>query len=259
MSVGDIIALVVAIVTAAGVMVALLTFLYSLVTKPSLHVSLGQEITMFYTFYKDLVVCSDFACLNQGAKPGALTQLSACLSSHNSNHKVKSFLWRTFEETLFEGGPGRQTKPWTRSTGIARTLIIPGRMSGNSGVTHGVRLYEVTSPAKDPLPPDTYYLTLSALEGSEHPKEYKSIYELVIPANALNDLNAYCCEDKHGMKDNRAVFQREQLSGKGQLARAKEYIWSGFLRRPQVIGKFEYQGLQNPRPVESPTNRTEPV
>jgi hypothetical protein len=221
MSASDASTLAVAILTGIGLIVALLTFRRSLASRARLELSVGQEIILHYTSDSKLILTASFAIINTGSLPGLATELSAVIYRPDSAAPLKSLLWRTFEEsTPFRDETDGHTRWWTHSAGPVRTLVVPGRAAGSSGITEKIRLYE-ESPSGDsagggppgPLPPQgaVYPVTFRLREGSNHAALYQYSCRLSIRDTHAQDMKEKCTEQPTWKK--RLIFRRNPVTG----------------------------------------------
>jgi hypothetical protein len=214
MSVSDASAIAVAVLTAAGVILALLTFRRSLDSPPKLKLSVGQEIILHYTSESRLILTADFAFINKGALPGLVTEVSADLYGPGPKKVlITSLRWRTFEDsTSYRDGTDGRTRWWTRSGGPVHTLIVPGRAGGSSGATSKIRLYQdrpVTGSEVLLAEAAVYPVTFSVREGSSREKvdEYKC--ELSVSDVHAKKFSAMCTEDaEDGTWEHRLILRR---------------------------------------------------
>jgi len=213
MSVSDASAIAVAVLTAAGVILALLTFRRSLDSPPELELSVGQEIILHYTSSSRLILTADFAFINKGALPGLVTEVSADLYEPGPKKiLITSLRWRTFEDsTSYRDGTDGRTRWWTRSGGPVHTLIVPGRAGGSSGATSKIRLYQdrLIAGSEVLLAEAVYPVTFSVREGSSREKvdEYKC--ELSVSDEHAKGFRAMCTEDAdNGTWEHRLILRR---------------------------------------------------
>jgi hypothetical protein len=210
MNVNDVLTLTVATI---ALLISLLTFVYTVATRASIHMLIGQNIRLKYTWDKRLYVVADFAFFNQGAQPGAIVEISGTLKNINASD-VFDFRWLTFEETKNIALPGEPTKLWTSSTDYVHTIIIPGRAGGTGGIMQQIRLL-----SKKPCTLDnsTYTLALSALVGPRLTKQCEVTVNLIISPYQASFLENNGVEDKDtGVAKKMLTLKRKTLS-KGNL------------------------------------------
>jgi hypothetical protein len=218
MSVSDASNLVIAVLTALGVIIALFTFRRSLAGQAKLDMSLGREILLHYTDDEKLILTADFSFINRGALPGFVTEISAIIYETDEDNPVKRLVWRLYEVSIVTGRDPRNgsTHRWTRSDEQVGPLIVPGRTSGSSGVARRIRLYEEDTQAGQPLSGDkTYKAKFIVWATASNKKTYQYKYRLFVGQDDPANLAAECTE-KDGKFRNRLVLRQRPRTPTGE-------------------------------------------
>jgi hypothetical protein len=196
-SVSDASNLALAVLTALGLIIALLTFRRSLAGRARLDMSLGSEILLHNTKVPELILTADFSFINKGALPGIITEISAIIYETGQDSPAKRLTWRRYEVSIATGRDPRNgsTVHWTRSGDQVAPLIVPGRTSGSSGISRKIRLYEEDAQTSQPLSGDrTYTARFTVWATAANKKTYQYKYRLLIGRDDPANLTTYCTE-----------------------------------------------------------------
>jgi hypothetical protein len=203
-----------------ALLISLLTFIYTVAKRASIHMLIGQNIRLKYTWDYKLYVVADFAFFNQGAQPGAIVEILGTIKKDNASENF-DFRWTTFEETKNIAPPGKPTKLWTSSTDNVHTIIIPGRTGGTGGIMQQIRLLSY-KPCKlgSGLDNKNYTLELRALVGPGLTKWCVVSVNLKISPYQANYLEHSCVEDKStGIAKDTLRLERKTPSKRNRLPR----------------------------------------
>jgi hypothetical protein len=202
MSVGDTIALIGALITVVGLILAQRTYSNAVSSRAIVDMKVGEELALHYSPDHRLYLRADFAFLNRGAQPAALVRIGAVLLTGDKDVPEVHLRWRTFEDTTNSVDRG-----WvTGSTGTVRALVIPGRAAGASSITERIRLvaYPRDPGARLPLLGPDARLTFTAhVDYAQIPSCTYPCRLHISPSHATA-LNTRCKERIND--DGRAVF-----------------------------------------------------
>jgi hypothetical protein len=216
MSAGDTIALVVAVLTGAGLIVAQFTYYHAVASRARVEMTVGQEIVLHYTHDFRLYVRADLAFLNKGAQPAALVQVSGRLYKQDGTIPEVHLQWRTFETTTNTPEHG-----WdSRSTETVYTLVIPGRQAGPASLTRRIRLIAPRhdQQADPPLLRGELRLELTALmDYGRSPTCARECSLKISPDHALA-LNTVCVEDEKARYEKRLFLLRQIPTDDGPVS-----------------------------------------
>src|SRR5215467_4491152 len=150
------------VLSAFAFVVSLLTFTYTVARGPRLFMLLDQYIYLFYNEDQGLRIIAYFSFFNSGAQPGALVELTGTLSTTDRRKKVE-LRWVNFQETKNIAQPGAPAVLFRGLTGLAQTIIVPGRAAGEGGIGRDILI-----ATNEPFPLDgggVYILDLKGLIG----------------------------------------------------------------------------------------------
>jgi len=220
-SAGDIATVVTAVITGVGVIIALLTYSYSVASTPRVRMKIGPDVAMHYDQHGVLIVRADFVFWNAGAQPGAISEISGRLAADEPDGAKLTFYWRTFEEIDVLRGENGKSVWWSHSTGPVYPIIVPGRAAGSSSVVKGIRLYEISGsgrsgnlPVSKPgsLPAGRYRVSLEAIVDGPKRTSCPYRFDLTISETNSGQLDSDCRENKDAVWHHRLIARRSPSS-----------------------------------------------
>jgi hypothetical protein len=209
-SAADIATIATAGVTAAGVLIALFTFSYSVASKSRIKMSIGPEIGLHYDHSGRLILKADFVFWNERAQPGAIMEISGNIDPLEPGPPELGLYWRTIEKTDVSRGNNGQTIWWSHSAGSIYPLVVPGRAAGTSSLVTGVRLYGKSS---GDLHVGQSRVSLKAIvDDPKHPDRPYS-FDLIIKPEHYSKFTRDCREDESATWRLRLIARRMSPDG----------------------------------------------
>jgi hypothetical protein len=233
-SAGDIATVVTAVITGVGVIIALLTYSYSVASTPQVRMKIGPDIVMHYDQYGVLIFRADFVFWNAGAQPGAISEISGRLAADEGDGAELALYWRTFEEIDVSRGENGRSIWWAHSTGPVYPVIVPGRAAGSSSVVKGIRLYQISgsegSGEPSVIKPGSlragrYQVSLEAIVDGPNRASCSYRFGLTISETHFGQLDSDCRENKDAVWHHRLMVRRLPSSGVQKTKKAADDLF----------------------------------